>query len=365
MKITILHGSNDLYGASRVLLNEVDCLHLLGHQVTVVVPSDGPLTESLGECGAKVIVSPQLLVLRRSRLRDMLRPLVLPKAALEADVVILWTLALAAYAPKLSISKKPFYISVHELLLGPLGYWLVRTLLSFGRFPITACSHATKSWLTSAGVDRSRISVTYPFFSPPAASTSLPHSIAPTELVDDLFTIAVIGRVNGHKGHKEVALAFLRASKGDSNWRLLIVGSPYPGQEKALLEVQRVCGTDPRITFTGHVHSISDITSRIDLVACFPTKPEPFGLVPIEAWRLGITSAGFDDGGATEVLRLTDGIAIPRSKSPLDDMVMAFSIIARTARGADRRSSRSTEVMFGQSNRAEVIHAVLESLPIA
>ena len=45
--ILILHSSNDLYGASRVLLNIVDCFNEKGYRVHVILPSHGNLDNKL------------------------------------------------------------------------------------------------------------------------------------------------------------------------------------------------------------------------------------------------------------------------------------------------------------------------------
>ena len=45
--ILILHGSNDSYGASKVLLNIVDCLNEKGCQVHVILPFRGNLDDKL------------------------------------------------------------------------------------------------------------------------------------------------------------------------------------------------------------------------------------------------------------------------------------------------------------------------------
>ena len=45
--ILILHGSNDLYGASKVLLNIVDCFNKNGYKVHVILPFRGNLDDKL------------------------------------------------------------------------------------------------------------------------------------------------------------------------------------------------------------------------------------------------------------------------------------------------------------------------------
>jgi len=337
MRIAILHGSNDTYGASRVLIQEISCLLSLGHTVAVIVPDPGPLSEELAQSGlsATVIIDPGLSVLRLSKISDLLHPIRLRPEITDADVVVLWTVALAAYIPLLRLKRKRFYLSVHELLPSRLGNLLVRVLLAPGRFPICACSEATAAWLERNGVARTRLTVTSPVFDPVTAAT------APT--LHDPFTLAVIGRVNGRRGHLEVALAFQSlwpAVTPDlpgtgSARRLLLFGAPFPGQESALDAVLHLIEADPRIEYRGEAKSLEAIAEEIDAVACFPSKPESFGLVPVEAWRLGVRAAGFADGGPGEVLPLVGGIGVARTGAPLADISAALLTLERSIRARE------------------------------
>lgn len=313
MKIIIAHGSNDTYGASRVLIHEIICLLALGHSVHVLVPSSGPLQEEVSKLGLKATISvePNLMVLRRSRIRDVMRTPKLPPAMQDADVVVLWTLAMVGYVPLLHCARKKFYVAVHELLPD----WRARLffgLLLRGKFPLTACSEAVARWLSSLGVQRSRIEVTYPVIdineNPPCREGAKELSEPPS----GIMTVAVFGRINGHKGHLEVAKAFREPSMSGAGWRLILAGGPFPGQESALEEVLTVAEADKRISYVGELTSIHELPSSVDLVAVFPSKPEPFGLVPIEAWMAGIPSIGYGDGGAAEVLPMVGGTAVRR-----------------------------------------------------
>lgn len=329
MNIAILHGSNDSYGATRVLGQEVECLVRLGHQVCVIVPHPGPLAQDLVHLGdaVTVIVDPAISVLRRSRMRDVVRPPSLRPEVAGADLVVLWTLALAAYIPVLRLRRKRFYVSVHELLHGRTGALLVRALLSTGSFPVTACSSATADWLHSQGVAWRRLTVTFPIFEPVAALPSRERHVP--------ATIAVVGRVNGHKGHLEVVRALQTDALGGHAWRLLLFGAPFPGQEAALSDVLAAAQADPRIEYRGEASSLAAVAHEIDAVLCFPTRPEPFGLVPIEAWRLGIRSAGYADGGAAEVLAIVGGIGVPRTPDPEADVRSALEALDRAIRQDD------------------------------
>ena len=354
MKIAILHGSNDAYGASKVLCHEVECLVDLGHDVVVIVPHTGPLAADLAHFGAavSVLVDPKLIVLRRSKLTDLVHPWTLHPEAESADLVVLWTLALCAYIPLLRLQRRNFYVSVHELLLGRAGAGLVRMLLAPGRFPICACSEATATWLQSQGVARTRLSVTSPVFEPVTEiAPRLPHSP---------LTIAVIGRVNGHKGHLEVAHALSSPALLGGPWRLLLFGSPYPGQEEALRSVLALVSADARIEYRGEAASVAAIASEIDAVACFPSAPEPFGLVPIEAWREGIRAVGFADGGAGEVLPIVGGLGVRRTESPVDDIAEALLGLASQLTRQERLPAPvSVNPLFSRERRQGIIADVI------
>ena len=54
MNIGMLYGSNDLYGASNVLLHDAAALIDMGHAVAVQLPSPGPLDPLLRSLGCTV-----------------------------------------------------------------------------------------------------------------------------------------------------------------------------------------------------------------------------------------------------------------------------------------------------------------------
>lgn len=354
MKIAILHGSNDAYGASKVLCQEVECLVGLGHDVLVIVPHTGPLARDLARFGAavSVVVDPSLVVLRRSKLTDLLHPLTLRRDVGLADVVVLWTLALSAYIPALRLRRRRFYVSVHELLLNRVGGLLVRTLLAPGNFPVCACSEATATWLSHNGVNRDRLTVTSPVFAP--------VEFVPYRTVHDPLTVAVVGRVNGHKGHLEVAQALQSSSLSGSTWRLLLFGAPYPGQDDALQAVQALVNRDPRIEYRGEATSVAAIADEIDAVACFPSTPEPFGLVPIEAWRVGVHAVGFADGGAGEVLPIVGGLGVRRTGSPDRDIAAALiSLSVTLKKHSPLPHPAQVNPMFSHRRRRDLIARVL------
>nr|WP_263428404.1 glycosyltransferase family 4 protein [Arthrobacter sp. NicSoilB8] len=314
-----------------MLIHEIKCLISLGHSVHLLVPSSGPLNDEVAGLGSEVQISvhPKLLVLRRSNLTHILRSPRLPHAMRTADVVVLWTLAVSAYVPLLRLTRRKFYVAVHELLEDRRAR-LFFAMLLVGSFPLTTCSKATSAWLRSLGVRESRISVTYPVINIPAQRNHRDTVLAVSENARQTFTVAVFGRVNGHKGHLEVVEAFGQPSMSDPDWRLVLAGAPFPGQESALDDVLQLASMDSRISYLGELRSMEELGDAVDLTAVFPTKPEPFGLVPIEAWSFGIRSVGYGDGGAAEVLPMVGGTAIERGAAPAAAIASALVVERRT-----------------------------------
>ncbi len=64
MRILFLHGSSDLYGASKIFLQTVQILHQQGHACIVVLSSEGPLVNELKTRGVQVEIV-NLGILRR------------------------------------------------------------------------------------------------------------------------------------------------------------------------------------------------------------------------------------------------------------------------------------------------------------
>ena len=63
----VAHPGAELYGSDRIVLESVAALTATGWDVTVVLPSDGPLVPLLKETGAQTLIMP-IPVLRKSKM---------------------------------------------------------------------------------------------------------------------------------------------------------------------------------------------------------------------------------------------------------------------------------------------------------
>jgi glycosyltransferase involved in cell wall biosynthesis len=297
-RVAFLHGSNDIYGASRVLVDDVRVLQSLGWRVDVVLPEDGPLIDLLAGVGVEVYVQ-TLSVLRRVAMRKARIPLTLPANAESADLVVLWTLALASYMPTLALRKKPTICSVHEILPGALGTLLGATV---GRLAggIMANSTATAKWLRKCGGVRTLPIVAYPV-APKYSPLASPSPDGPLHVL-------VAGRVNGQKGHIEAVSACRLARSAGVDLRLTLLGAPFPGQEAHLDSLLVAIDGESWIQYPGEVSSIRPFLADAHVMLIPSTTPEPFGVVALEAWSAGRLVVAADTGGLSEAADLVGGL---------------------------------------------------------
>ena len=305
-----MHSSNDVYGASRVLLGDVTRLVAQGHDVSVVVPANGPLATLQEAIGDGYVVDEKMAVVRRVDPREAARPPILPAAARVANVVVLWTLPLALYGPVLRIRRQPYIVSVHERSDGAAGRALIALALGH-RTPTQVNSAWVRAWVARR-VIADRIVLTYPTIS----RTADPPSDETERRVDRVafsaarpMRVLLVGRVNGHKGHLLAVQVAKEMARRDRHLHLTLAGATYPGQKRHLEEARvaaRCCGG--AVSLVGEVPSMRSVAGGQDLLLMLSTRPEVFGITPLEAWQCRLPVMGIPTGGAAESLALVDGM---------------------------------------------------------
>jgi len=304
--ITILHGSADRYGASRVLCSDARMLVQAGHDVTCVLAEDGPLVDDLLTAGIDVTVERMSVIRRATGLKRTRLPR-LPRAALSADVVVLWTLALALYAPALQMRRRRFGVSVHEYFPSRTGNFLAR-LATTGATWVHTNSLVVRMWIQRAGRLRSGCILTaYPAVGMPP--------VMPTKVATTSLRLALAGRTNGRKGHLQAIEATVAARMRGLDVSLDLYGDPYPGQEDHLRVILRRASGVPYVTYLGRAERPR--YQEYDLMLFLPTAPESFGLTPVEAWADGTRTLGVPLGGGAESLALCDALVVEPTGSDI------------------------------------------------
>jgi hypothetical protein len=331
LHVAFIHGSNDLYGASRVLLTDVRILTDAGIRVTVVLPSSGPLDGLLREAGALVAIEPLAILRKVASLSQLRLPLRLPNAARDADIIVLWTLASASYLVAARLARKFTISSVHEILPGRAG----SILRAFARSLSTRLmvnSGATRDWLVAGARLSQEPILAYPV-APAYAPTSLPAS-------EGELSLLLAGRINGHKGHLEAVEACAAAiDAGLPGLQLTLLGGCYPGQEGHLGQLLDAIADKPWVSYAGEANSITCALDACDALLVPTMRAEPFGIVALEAWAAGRRVIASDEGGLAEAARLVDGVLVPpRDIDALSRAIVAFAC-SPTMRSAPSRDA--------------------------
>lgn len=144
----------------------------------------------------------------------------------------------------------------------------------------------------------------------------------------DSAVVGLFGRLVAWKGAEVLLRAAAGLSKGDyPQPRFLIGGGSLYGQEPAypdrLAEIVSDLGLTERVHLAGHREDALAMMSDCDVLCHCSTKPEPFGMVVIEAMALGKPVIATRTGGPEEILEHgRTGILL----DPGDDRALAAAI---------------------------------------
>ena len=178
---------------------------------------------------------------------------------------------------------------------GAVGWWLESTASPriYRRSRFLAVSESTRDELVSLGVPPDRISVVYSGLDPmlpPQPVTRTPELPGPH--------LVVLGRLVPHKRVEQAIDAVAALAPDFPGIHLTIAGQGY--WEPRLRAHAHAAGVDERVRFAGVVseQEKSDILADADL-HLLPSVKEGWGLVVIEAARMGTPTVAYASAGGT------------------------------------------------------------------
>jgi glycosyltransferase involved in cell wall biosynthesis len=126
--------------------------------------------------------------------------------------------------------------------------------------------------------------------------------------------VGIIGRIDWWKGHEYFLKAMSRAIKHIEGLRGLIIGDleknfSFNRNRLYLVKLKSLINTmnlDDKILFTGFRNDVPRLISALDVVVHASSKPEPFGLVIIEAMAAGKPVIATAAGGVLDIIE--DGV---------------------------------------------------------
>jgi len=302
--ILIIHSSDDMYGADRMVLEVIGALPAEDRaRVVVWLPTDyehgpTPLCEQL-EAGGISCEHLPLPILRRRYLNasglSAMGGRVLETRRLLAEMnpsdIILATSAVLPIAPFLGRrGSTRVFLHMQEVWQGREGRVLGGLAARVDR--IIAISEASKASLPPQLQERT---VVVP------NGTAEPESVVPLTDHSGELVFVTASRWNTWKGHETLIKAWDAA---DCPGRLIILGGPPV--MGAAVDVRAMVAASRRpetIEVRGEVQDAGVVINDADVMIVPSTQPEPFGLVTIEAFARARPVLASANGGLLETVR--------------------------------------------------------------
>jgi glycosyltransferase involved in cell wall biosynthesis len=302
-KIVIVHPSDEMYGADRMVLQVIEAMRdELGLSVEVWLPDDVPhvqfpLCEELTARGV-AWEHRSFPVLRRS----YLRPLALVRLAgrwissvralrrARPAVIHLSTSTCLLVAVAARVAGVPHRVVHIQERWGEAEGRVLRTLARFttGRIAISG------SVAVASGLSKPPPTVIPNCVDDPGAPTASPQG--------DAITFLVASRWNSWKGHRTLLRAWeLAGCPG----RLIVLGGPPPiGRAVDVPQlVTELVSRPESVDVIGEVSDIAPYIVSADALVLPSDEPEPFGLVVIEAFARARPVIASRAGGPLEIIR--------------------------------------------------------------
>ena len=379
--IVYVHGSAEMYGSDKVLLNLAQAEARLGTLLPVVLlHEDGPLRMALERAGVEVHIG-NVAKISRSML-SLSAPWSLVRhmaaACRDLDRVVRGRPLALVYSNTLAVLGGAIWAwrrghrhvwHVHEILLKP---WIVCRGLPWMAdhlsHQVISNSTQTETWLLrQAPALKPRSSVVFNGLAPapdvPAQRVAEfrrrlcpePHALLAT----------VAGRLNHWKGQGLLlqAMALLRDEGRLGALHAAIVGDVFAGQEQikqGMVQLQQQLGLQDRVQFIPFVADIFTVWRASDIAVVPSLEPEPFGMVAIEAMACGLPVIAARHGGLLDIVvdNETGLLFEPGNARALADalhrLLLAHDLRASLGRAGQQRQA----AVFSLQTQVDSINAI-------
>ena len=307
--ILLVHSSNDLYGASKILITIIEVLIKSGHSVHLILPENGPLNNHNSLKNVNLLII-NLGIFRKkyisflgliNRLNFIIKSTFqIKKIIKKFDIDLVYTNTSTVVSPTFAAYLKniPSIFHVHEI---PYGYNLYTKFLTkiFNLFSkkIIAVSNSTRDFWIKRGVIYSKITVINNGFNFDFSTIK--------KTVGNKVLFTNVSRIIPYKGHLFLIELFNEVLKERNDVRLQIVGDTLPFYEKYLNNLKlkvKDYKIENYITFLGHRNDIKSILHKSDFFIHSPIKPDPFPTVIFEAIETRTPVICTNKGGCGEIL---------------------------------------------------------------
>ena len=323
-RILLLHSSNDMYGASRIVLQVIDILIKAKYEVHVLLPYKGVLDKIITDKGASCSTY-NLGVFRKKylNLKGLYNRFLKIKNAKnyisdyidKYDIDLLYTSTSVIICGGLAAKKKGILSMshIHEIPTGNKLYEIFIGLFVryFSTKVIVVSSSVEKHWqpyLKKNQLEKVYNGIVFPISD---ASENIKRKISPNA------TVTSIARLIPYKGHKYFIEVAKELFKLNNRYQFLIVGDTFPGYESYEQELKTLVVKNDlhqNIHFLGYRTDVEAILAESDLFFHPSIAPDPLPTVLFEAIKMKVPLAATDLGGAVEILDNGNcGLLVPYS----------------------------------------------------
>ena len=308
-KILLAHSSNDLYGASKILLNIIELLINEGYKVYLFLPEKGPLHENniIKKCNINII---EFGVFRKryfnffgliNRSYHIIKSALVIRSFISKNKIdLVYTNTSTLISPTIAskLSGIPSIFHIHEIPVSSIFY--TRFLVTFFNIfssKVVSVSNAVSNYWIDNGVLKEKIIRIYNGFN---FNFSTEKNLCKSKIV-----ITNISRIIPYKGHIFLIELFNELSKFKNNLILNIVGDTLPEYESYYNELKvkvKQYNLTKKINFIGYQSDVKIYLEKSNFFIHCPIKPDPLPTVVFEGIESGTPVIFTNLGGAYEIL---------------------------------------------------------------
>jgi phosphatidylinositol alpha-1,6-mannosyltransferase len=280
-----------------------------------------------------------------------------------AHLVLFWHVALLRLLPFLRVPRARVIQVLHGIEAWRTQDWLTRRLLGHVDLFLSDSDHTWRRFLEyNPGLHRAAHRTLRLGLDEPVAGHVPPPADPPSVLM-----VSRLLRSEDYKGHREVIAAWPQVLRHEPGAELWIAGEG--DLQPDLGEDVRRGGLESRIRFLGRI-SEAEKQERLAQCRCLvmPSRGEGFGLVYLEAMRLGRPCLTGDRDSGRELVNPPEaGMAV----DPADGPALAAAIVRLLARGTEWDSwsvqarRRYEEQFTAEQFRRRLVATLVEELRAA
>ena len=308
-KILLAHSSNDLYGASKILLNIIELLINEGYKVYLFLPEKGPLHENniIKKCNINII---EFGVFRKryfnffgliNRLFHIIKStFIIRRFILKNKIDLVYTNTSTLISPTIAskLTGIPSIFHIHEIPVSSKSYTkFLATFFNIFSNKVIAVSNSVRNYWIDNGLLKEKVITIYNGFSFNFKTEK--------KLINSDLVFCNISRIIPYKGHLFLIELFNELSKYKNDLILNIIGDTLPAYESyydKLKERVSKYNLEKNIRFLGFKPNISMILKKSNFFIHCPISPDPLPTVIFEAIESETPVIFTNMGGSFEIL---------------------------------------------------------------